>query len=187
MKYYSLCLAACFTALLVTPSFGQNAALNSKWDSTYESFDGDDVAAKVTLSKTAQSQFGSGKYATQYGTGTFSQVRSEVAKRKKSPKPASNQPLPGPNSPASGSTTTKAVYLKGVWDYQQTKGWFSWEIYETPNGICKFVGKWGEIANGQVGPTKGNWTGTLDNGNQGGGGTGNQGGNGTGPLYDIPF
>lgn len=175
-----ICIMLCF--VLWTDAFGQNPALNSKWNTEYESLEGEKVKAKVTFSHSGQGQFGSGKYKTKFGDGVLSQVRRETADRKKTPGINPNGPLPGPDSPNFGATDKQAVYLKGLWDFQGTTGWFSWELYETQNGVCKFVGKWGLVENNQAGPVKGKWTGTLDTGNQNDQGSRNS----NGPVINIP-
>lgn len=160
----------------------QDSTLNSSWDSTYESAGGADVNAQVTLKKNRNDQFGSGTYRTRYGNGSLSQVRKEINRRNNTPRPSSNGPLPGPNSPNSGATANEAVYIKGIWDFQGSTGWFSWELYETRNGECKFLGKWGFVQRGRPGPVKGSWNGDLD-----AGWNGNNGPASNGPLIPIPF
>ncbi|NND96804.1 MAG: hypothetical protein HKN47_05680 [Pirellulaceae bacterium] len=162
---------------------GQDVALNTKWQSEYESVGGEKVAAKITLKKQAQEQYGSGKFETEFGNGVLSQVRRDVASRKSTKPIPAGGPLPGPNSPNAGATTNEAVYLKGIWTFQGKTGWFSWELYETPGNECKFVGKWGFVENNQAGPVQGKWTGALVTGNQG-----NQNNSNTNvPVINIPF
>ena len=156
-----------------------DATLNTAWNSVYESAGGRDVDAKIILKKKKDENFGSGKYETEYGNGTLSQVRTEIGERQQTPERSGNGPLPGPDSPNAGATDVKAVYIKGVWDFDGTTGWFSWELYEQGRK-CKFKGKWGFLNNGQAGPVKGVWNGTLSGG-------GNGGTTSNGPVITIPF
>jgi len=166
------------TAVLVGGASAQSApTLNSKWHSKYDSAGGPKIDAMVTLMKSGQDQLGSGKYETQFGNGTFTQVRKQIENRQQTPPIPSTGPLPGPNSPNNGATPNDAVYIKGLWHFAGKTGWFKWELYETPQNECKFLGKWGYVENGQAGPTSGKWNGSLRTGNQ----------NGSPPQKNVPL
>ncbi|QGQ24787.1 hypothetical protein F1728_19780 [Gimesia benthica] len=145
--------------------------LNSQWNSQYLSAGGGQVNAFVILSKMPGDQFGNGVYKTQFGDGQLTQVRVSIGNRQNTPMPAPGSPMPGPNSPLSGvNNPSQTKFVKGLWQFQGSTGWFRWELYQDSNGTPRFTGKWGFLVNNQQGPVRGNWDGNFNaGGNQGGG------------------
>ena len=170
-------------SLFAVPAMGADP-LNTRWNSKYQSAGAGEIQAQVILEKRPQEAYGRGRYLTQFGNGTFSQTRVETRPRQSTQPPAPGSPLPGPDSPLSGiNNPNQTKFIKGLWEYQGTKGWFSWELKEEW-GTCQFVGKWGYIQNGQAGPQQGDWNGTLvTNGNTG---NNSSSGGSSDPVINIP-
>ena len=150
--------------------------LNSTWNTTYTTEQNDSIQASVRFTSNG-GQFGNGSYnaysnGQPVGQGTFSQVRVEADQRQSSP-------LPGPGSGGNnfGLPQNQTKYIKGLWDFSGTRGWFKWELYEA-GGSCRFTGTWGFLENNTAGPTRGSWRGDLTSGGGGGGGNG--------PVIPIP-
>ncbi len=167
-------IVACFAGLSVHESRAADPFLNTSWRTTYTTEQGANVDSQVNLTGNGAGTYQASANGQALGNGTFSQVRVESETRQ-------NSPLPGPGSGGNnfGLPSNETKYIKGLWDFNGTKGWFKWELYEAGGG-CHFVGKWGFLENGAAGPTKGSWRGDQTNGGGGSSGGGNS------PLIPIP-